>query len=167
MAFASTEFASHVHSSIHAPRISPMASLAFCHHQVQVLHIPCLHVALHAPQALHSNLALILCTQALHSRLALTPCTQSLQSSLAKLDWQSPSGNPPLVKSNWPPPIGKAPTGNAPNWQCLTSKAQLATPSWQCLTGNACLFGEMLPAKTATQEVLPLQIPSLRVSSVP
>ncbi len=95
------------------------------------------HPSLHIQPPCASSLALKPCTQALHSSLALKPCTQALRSSLAKLYWQS-----------------------------LTGKAQLATPGWQPPTGNACLCGEMLPAKTAVQEVPLLQIPSRRGSSV-
>ena len=64
-----------------------MASLAFCHPQGHELHVlPC--KALHAPQALHSSLALNLfqglrpCTQALHLGFALKPCNQALHTSV-------------------------------------------------------------------------------------
>jgi len=54
------------------------------------------------------------------------------------------------------------------DWQSLTGNApQLAMPDWQSPIGNACLHDKTLPAKNAVEIVPLLQIPSLRVNSVP
>ena len=105
-----------------------MASLAFCHPQGHELHVlPC--KALHAPQALHSSLALNLfqglrpCTQALHSSLAFRLRTQALQSSLAHIRFTHTLHSEPGTEAQ----------------QSLSGKAQLAMAAWQNPIGNACV----------------------------